>query len=160
MLLTDQEQLAAMLAPYVDSDGHPVVPLSDDLLFIKRGLDLRLLEFQEDCRRIQKTENTLQRQLDELSLGYDAMVLEAQGFAESKLMGQVKDLKKIVTLLQLELDELRFQRDVYADEAKRLRGVCRYGNWIQDGGLAILSIRQALGHELDNQFFICTPEHI
>lgn len=157
MSQSDQERFAAMLAPFVDPDGRPVLPLNDDLLFIKRGLDLRLLEFEEDCRRIQastnpgylyaavsaflslylsyslcflvarpaaataaafmlvwalsdarvgsaamvaaadasrrfhgfvvvpfwlflqKTEKTLQRQLDELSLGYDAMVLEAQG---------------------------------------------------------------------------------
>ncbi|CDJ44261.1 hypothetical protein, conserved, partial [Eimeria tenella] len=129
MLLADQEQLAALLG----APPNPQGPLSEDLLLLKKGLDLRLLEFQEDCRRIQKTEKMLQRQLDELSLGYDAMVLEAQGFAESKLMGQVKELKKIIYLLQTELDALHFQRDVYADEAKRLRGVCRYGDWIQDG---------------------------
>ena len=49
----DQGQLARLLAPYLDSDGRPLLPLNEDLLLLKRGIDLRLLEFEEDCKRIQ-----------------------------------------------------------------------------------------------------------
>jgi hypothetical protein len=49
----DQEKVAAMLAPYIAPDGRVIAPPDDDVLFLKQGLDLRLQEFEEDCRRIQ-----------------------------------------------------------------------------------------------------------
>lgn len=100
-----------MVSPFVDETGRAKGPVNEDVLFFKRGLDLRLMEFDEDCRRIkvglgnlsnglscfavlnkgeciddncmnvklQITEQTLQRRLDDLALGYDAMVMEAHG---------------------------------------------------------------------------------
>uniref|UniRef100_A0A0G4EYF9 Uncharacterized protein n=1 Tax=Chromera velia CCMP2878 TaxID=1169474 RepID=A0A0G4EYF9_9ALVE len=133
LLLEDQEKLAGLLAPYITPDGRVIAPPDESVLFLKQGLDLRLLEFEEDCRRIQQTERRLQRKIEESTLNYESMVVEAQGFAESKLLQQVKDQQKIIQLQQRELDELRFQRDVYADETKRLRQLCRYGDWVMDG---------------------------
>lgn len=48
----DQERLARMVSPYVDEAGRAQAPIDEDVLFFKRGLDLRLMEFDEDCRRI------------------------------------------------------------------------------------------------------------
>ncbi|KAL8275494.1 hypothetical protein Esti_000445 [Eimeria stiedai] len=112
LLLVDQERLAALLAPFVDASGAAVLPLDENLLFMKRDAAASVTPSAFAAAAV---------------LGVGA------GFAESRLMGQVKDLRKVVNLLQFELDELRFQRDVYADEARRLRGVCRYGSWVQDG---------------------------
>ncbi|PFH38750.1 hypothetical protein BESB_010920 [Besnoitia besnoiti] len=133
LLLEDQAKLASFIAPYLDEDGRVVGEFDDTILLFKQGLDLRLLEYEEDCRRIQQTERRLQRTIDDICLRYDSMVVEAQGYAESRLLGQVKDLQRVIWLLHSELDELRFQRDIYADETKRLRGICRFGNWTEDG---------------------------
>ncbi|PHJ25026.1 rna-binding protein [Cystoisospora suis] len=133
LLLEDQAKLAAFIAPYLDSDGRVIGEFDDTVLLFKQGLDLRLLEYEEDCRRIQQTERRLQRKIDDVCLRYESMVMEAHGFAESRLLGQVKDLQRVIWLLHSELDELRFQRDIYADETKRLRGICRFGHWIEDG---------------------------
>ncbi|CBZ49551.1 conserved hypothetical protein [Neospora caninum Liverpool] len=132
LLLEDQAKLAAFIAPYLDEEGRVVGEFDDTLLLFKQGLDLRLLEYEEDCRRIQQTERRLQRHIDDICLSYDSMVMEAQGYAESRLLGQVKELQRVIWILHSELDELRFQRDIFADETKRLRGICRFGHWIQD----------------------------
>ncbi|EPR57628.1 hypothetical protein TGME49_293550 [Toxoplasma gondii ME49] len=133
LLLEDQAKLAAFIEPYLDEDGRVIGEFDETLLLFKQGLDLRLLEYEEDCRRIQQTERRLQRHIDDICLRYDSMVMEAQGYAESRLLGQVKDLQRVIWILHSELDELRFQRDIFADETKRLRGICRFGHWIQDG---------------------------
>nr|CAJ20421.1 hypothetical protein TgIa.1690 [Toxoplasma gondii RH] len=132
LLLEDQAKLAAFIEPYLDEDGRVIGEFDETLLLFKQGLDLRLLEYEEDCRRIQQTERRLQRHIDDICLRYDSMVMEAQGYAESRLLGQVKDLQRVIWILHSELDELRFQRDIFADETKRLRGICRFGHWIQD----------------------------
>jgi hypothetical protein len=58
-----------MLAPHVSASGElnfeQGQPDSRVLLF-KQGLDLRLAEFQEDCRRIQRVEQRLQRKIEGL----------------------------------------------------------------------------------------------
>jgi len=65
LLTVDQERLAAMLAPYVNSHGELVMEAPDpDVMLFKDGLDLRLKEFEEDCKRIQATEAKLQRKIE------------------------------------------------------------------------------------------------
>merc|ERR1711862_744438 len=75
LLTVDQERLAAMLAPFVNSSGELVMQAPDpDVLLFKDGLDLRLKEFQEDCRRIQKTEERLQELIDTATSDYEHAV--------------------------------------------------------------------------------------
>ncbi|CEM35316.1 unnamed protein product [Vitrella brassicaformis CCMP3155] len=133
LLLEDQERLAALLAPYLSEDGKVLAPPDENVMLLKQGLDLRLIEFEEDCRRIQQTERRLQRKIEDCTVNYEANLFEAQEYAESRLLEQVRDQQRIIQLQQRELDELRFQRDLYADETKRLRHICRYGNWTLDG---------------------------
>eukprot|EP00918_Siedleckia_nematoides_P041298 GHVU01089672.1.p1 GENE.GHVU01089672.1~~GHVU01089672.1.p1 ORF type:complete len:460 (-),score=131.73 GHVU01089672.1:683-2062(-) len=121
--------MARLLEPYLNKDGSLVATPDERILLFKQGLDLRMVELDEDCRRIQQTERRLQRKIDECTLTYETMVFDAQGFAESRLMKQIQEQQRVITLQQRELDELRFQRDLYADETTRLRGICRYGNW-------------------------------
>eukprot|EP00916_Digyalum_oweni_P020806 GHVL01034667.1.p1 GENE.GHVL01034667.1~~GHVL01034667.1.p1 ORF type:complete len:260 (-),score=53.39 GHVL01034667.1:89-868(-) len=133
LLLNDQERLAGALAPFIMPNGQIVAPLDSDLILFKQGLDLRLTEFEEDCGRIQQTERRLQRKIEECTINYESQLMEAQGFAESRLLATIKDQQKIIELLTREVDEMRSQRDLYCSETKRLRKVCRYGDWTLDG---------------------------
>merc|ERR1719203_1103575 len=61
LLTVDQERLAGMLAPYMDSNGKLVMDRPDpNVMLFKQGLDLRLKEFEEDCKRIKRTEEQLE----------------------------------------------------------------------------------------------------
>eukprot|EP00435_Cladocopium_sp_Y103_P041418 s2166_g11.t1 len=72
LLTVDQERLATMLAPYVNASGELVMEAPDpDVMLFKQGLDLRLKEFEEDCKRIQQTEQKLQDQIDSAASDYE-----------------------------------------------------------------------------------------
>ena len=57
-----------------------IVLLSRQFLIITlQGLDLRLAEYEEDCRRIQRTERKLQRRIEECTLTYETSLIDAKG---------------------------------------------------------------------------------
>ncbi|XP_053991825.1 uncharacterized protein LOC128883469 isoform X2 [Hylaeus volcanicus] len=129
LLMNDQKAFATAMEPFVEKDGTFRVPPDEKWIFIKRGLDLRLLEFEEDCRRIQQTERHLQRKIDDCTLTYETSLIEARGYAETRLIEQIQEQQKLIEYQQHELDELRFQRDLYSDETSRLRQICRFGTY-------------------------------
>ena len=79
LLLADQERLAGLLAPHMTPSGQvspeALQQLDPMILVFKEGLDLRLNEFQEDCRRIQATERRLQRKIEKAAAEYESNFL-------------------------------------------------------------------------------------
>jgi hypothetical protein len=126
LLQTDQERLAEMLAPYVSSDGRLSMNQPDPkVILFKQGLDLRMKEFEDDCRRIQKTERRLQSKIDEATVGFESQFAEASGLADKRVLKRISEQQRIIEAQQIEMDQLRFERDVLKDETRRLQALAR-----------------------------------
>merc|ERR1719379_3228892 len=126
LLQTDQERLAEMLAPYVSADGRLSMNQPDPkVILFKQGLDLRMKEFEDDCRRIQKTERRLQSKIDEATVGFESQFAEASGLADKRVLKRINEQQRIIEAQQIEMDQLRFERDVLKDETRRLQALAR-----------------------------------
>lgn len=122
LLTVDQERLATMLAPYVNSAGELGMDAPDpDVLLFKQGLDLRLLEFEEDCKRIEATESKLQKKIDEATTGYEQAVQGISMTTDSRIYKRLREQQRLIELQQAEIDQIRFEKELLADETQRLR---------------------------------------
>merc|ERR1719426_593049 len=124
LLTVDQERLAQMLAPFVNSSGELVMQAPDpDVLLFKDGLDLRLKEFQEDCHRIQKTEERLSELIDKATTEYEHAVQGIAMSTDSRIFKRLREQQKLIEVQQQEIDQIRFEKDMLGEETKRLREI-------------------------------------
>lgn len=73
------------------------IPLNHEVPIISiQGLDFRLQEFEEDCRRLQKTERRLQRMIDQCTLSFETSLVEAKGYADTRLVEQVNEQQRLI----------------------------------------------------------------
>eukprot|EP00929_Paragymnodinium_shiwhaense_P034538 TRINITY_DN18779_c0_g5_i1.p1 TRINITY_DN18779_c0_g5~~TRINITY_DN18779_c0_g5_i1.p1 ORF type:complete len:244 (-),score=76.78 TRINITY_DN18779_c0_g5_i1:432-1163(-) len=122
LLTVDQERLASMLAPYVNAQGELVMDAPDpDVLLFKDGLDLRLKEFEEDCKRIQATEAKLQRKIDEATTDYEQAVHGIAMSTDSRIYRRLREQQRLIDLQQQEIDQVRFEKELLQEETRRLR---------------------------------------
>eukprot|EP00928_Gymnodinium_smaydae_P072390 TRINITY_DN55763_c0_g1_i1.p1 TRINITY_DN55763_c0_g1~~TRINITY_DN55763_c0_g1_i1.p1 ORF type:complete len:259 (-),score=76.55 TRINITY_DN55763_c0_g1_i1:45-758(-) len=122
LLTVDQERLAAMLAPYVNSQGELVMEAPDPMvLLFKDGLDLRLKEFEEDCKRIEATENKLQKAIDEATTDYEQAVHGIAMSTDSRIYRRLREQQRLIELQQAEIDQIRFEKELLHEETSRLR---------------------------------------
>ena len=132
LLLADQERLAAMLAPHMTPSGQidpsAVAALDPRVLLFKEGLDLRLAEFQEDCKRIQATEKRLQRRIELAAADYEANFLATSGLADARILKRLKEQQRLIQIQQAELDQVRFEKELLEGENNRLKVMCVTGD--------------------------------
>lgn len=123
VLESDMQRLASMLAPYMTPAGRLNLPEKMDpkVLLFKQGLDYRIAEYNEDCRRLESVQGRLQRKLEEAAGAYERTFMGASGLADARIIRRLEELQRVIQIQQRELDQTRFERDVVADEAKRLR---------------------------------------
>ncbi len=125
ILEQDMQRLASMLAPFMTPAGRLNLPESGQLdpkiLLFKQGLDFRISEYNEDCKRLEQVQSRLQRKLEEAAGSYERTFMGVSGLADARIIRRLEELQRVIQVQQQELDQARFERDVVADEAKRLR---------------------------------------
>ena len=125
ILEQDMQRLASMLAPYMTPAGRLNLPdkgqLDAKVLLFKQGLDFRIAEYNEDCKRLEQVQSRLQRKLEEAAGSYERTFMGVSGLADARIIRRLEELQRVIHVQQQELDQARFERDVVADEAKRLR---------------------------------------
>jgi hypothetical protein len=94
-------------------------------ILYKQGLDLQLKELDDGCRRIWRTERRLQNKLHEVMVSAEGQYAEAAGLADGRTLKQLAENERIIEQQALEMEELRFQRDVLKDETRRLQALAR-----------------------------------
>jgi len=131
VLEADMQRLASMLGPFMTPAGRLNLPEKMDpkVLLFKQGLDFRISEYNEDCRRLENIQERLQRKLEEAAGAYERTFMGATGLADARIIRRLEELQRIIQVQQQELDQARFERDVVADEAKRLRHM-----FVKNGG--------------------------
>lgn len=111
-----------MLAPYVNQHGALVMEAPDpDVMLFKRGLDLRLLQFEEDCKRIQATERQLQQKIDEATTDYEQAVHGIAMNSDSRIFKRLREQQRQIELQQQEIDQTRYEKELLQEETRRLR---------------------------------------
>mmetsp|Transcript_19757 Transcript_19757/g.42311 ORF Transcript_19757/g.42311 Transcript_19757/m.42311 type:complete len:200 (-) Transcript_19757:91-690(-) len=122
LLVIDQERLASMLAPYVNASGVLVMESPDpDVLLFKKGLDLRLAQFEEDCKRIQATERRLQQCIENATTEYEEAVTGIAKNSDSRIFKRLREQQRQIELQQQEIDQVRFEKELLQEETRRLR---------------------------------------
>eukprot|EP00913_Durusdinium_trenchii_P016800 g15790.t1 len=145
LLTVDQERLATMLAPYVNASGELVMEAPDpDVMLFKQGLDLRLKEFEEDCKRIQQTEQKLQDKIDSAASDYEQAIHGMATATDARIFKRLREQQRQIELQQQdlilcliistyrltqqplkEIDQIRFEKEILQEETKRLREISR-----------------------------------
>ena len=127
LLLFDLERFQDMSALYRDSEGGFLLSPPPDLLEIKKGLDLRIEQFKDDCGRSERLQRRLQRQIDKGPPlgggplgGPTAMSPEAVA-ANCLLIKRVRDQKRLISMLQRDLEERLYEQSLMETHLKKLR---------------------------------------
>jgi len=124
LLTVDQGRLAAMLAPYVNANGTLEMRAADPMVMLfKDGLDLRLKEFEEDCKRIQATEAKLQQKIDDATTDYEQAVNGIAMSTDSRIFKRLKEQQTLIEVQQAEIDQIRFEKELLQEETRRLRSL-------------------------------------
>lgn len=121
LLVKDQERLTAMLARYVNEEGDYCEITNPDVLLFKDGLELRLQEFEEDCRRIQNLEMELQRRIDEATSDFEEAVSTVAVSTDSRIYKRLREQQRLIDLQQREIDQVRFEKEMLEQETRLLR---------------------------------------
>ena len=128
LLLGDQERLAELLAPHLTPSGaiapEALQQLDPKVLLFKEGLDLRVSEFQEDCRRIQATERRLQSKIERAAEEYERNFLQSSGLVDARVLKRVREQQRLIQVQQGELDQLKFEKEILQAENRRLKELC------------------------------------
>lgn len=137
LLTVDQERLAAMLAPYVNANGELVLEQPDpDVMLFKQGLDLRLREFEEDCRRIRRTEEALQERIDRATEDYERQVQGIALSTDSRIFRRLREQQQLIEVQQQEIDQVRYEKELLQEETRRLRELAGRGAAPRPGGFS------------------------
>ncbi|CAD7932437.1 unnamed protein product [Amoebophrya sp. A25] len=130
LLLSDQERLSQMLLPYVNASGQLVMEAADPaILMFKDGLELRLAEFKEDCKRIQQLERRLQAKIDSAVAEYEHTVQDVSNVADGRILKRLREQQRLIDLQQAEIDEIRHEKNCLQAETQRLRELTKFGHY-------------------------------
>lgn len=111
-----------MLAPFINAQGGLVMDRPDpDVLLFKQGLDLRLKEFEEDCKRIKRTEEKLQQKIDGATTDYEQVVHGIAMSMDSRIFRRLREQQRLIVLQQQEIDQIRYEKELLQEETKKLR---------------------------------------
>eukprot|EP00403_Amphidinium_massartii_P000252 CAMPEP_0178379152 /NCGR_PEP_ID=MMETSP0689_2-20121128/4793_1 /TAXON_ID=160604 /ORGANISM="Amphidinium massartii, Strain CS-259" /LENGTH=361 /DNA_ID=CAMNT_0019999241 /DNA_START=40 /DNA_END=1122 /DNA_ORIENTATION=- len=127
-LETDQEHLALMIQQAQHRCATLPIGLcweeEDQVTLFRDGLELRLREFEEACRRLASLERRLQRKLDEAEAACELEAITATGLVDPRLIDKLVEQRRVIRLQQEELEHVYFERDCLRDDAERLRETC------------------------------------
>merc|ERR1719247_1453857 len=98
-----------------------------DVLLFKEGLDHRLKEFEEDCKRIQRTEERLQDLIDKATTDYEHAVQGIAMSTDSRIFQRLREQQRLIEVQQQEIDQVRFEKERLGEETKRLREMTSRG---------------------------------
>jgi len=130
LLQADQERLSQMLLPYVNASGQLVLEAADPaIIMFKDGLELRLAEFKEDCKRIQQIERRLQAKIDAATAEYEHTVQDVSNVADARILKRLREQQRLIDIQQAEIDEVRHEKNCLQAETQRLRELTKFGNY-------------------------------
>eukprot|EP00929_Paragymnodinium_shiwhaense_P001631 TRINITY_DN10186_c0_g2_i1.p1 TRINITY_DN10186_c0_g2~~TRINITY_DN10186_c0_g2_i1.p1 ORF type:complete len:312 (+),score=79.99 TRINITY_DN10186_c0_g2_i1:158-1093(+) len=139
LLEMDQESLALLLR---EAHAAQNPELDVKVFLLQEGIELRLRELEEECRRLASVELRLQRAIDEAEAECEIEAIREAGLVDPRLLEKLLDQRKVIKLQQEELDQMKFERDVLLDDAARLREDCEAfgeGDEFGDGGLDVFT---------------------
>eukprot|EP00747_Dinoflagellata_sp_TGD_P186143 gnl/TRDRNA2_/TRDRNA2_43035_c0_seq1.p1 gnl/TRDRNA2_/TRDRNA2_43035_c0~~gnl/TRDRNA2_/TRDRNA2_43035_c0_seq1.p1 ORF type:complete len:144 (+),score=37.18 gnl/TRDRNA2_/TRDRNA2_43035_c0_seq1:2-433(+) len=102
-------------------------------MLFKSGLDLRLKEFEEDCKRIQQVERRLQQKIDEATGEYEATVQGIVTSTDSRIFKRLREQQRLIEVQQQEIDQVRFEKELLQQETRRLREITHRGSSAASG---------------------------
>ncbi|KFG62873.1 hypothetical protein TGRUB_291650 [Toxoplasma gondii RUB] len=129
-IMRDKVRLERLMEPYVCPKTRELVAEpSEDILLLKKGFDIRLQQFNEDCRKASKLEWIIQRKLVHIEEKEDKWVAThpCQVEATCRALKKVKDQGRLIKILQHELDECLYFNDLYAEQLRKMRNGCSAG---------------------------------
>eukprot|EP00928_Gymnodinium_smaydae_P048707 TRINITY_DN32608_c0_g1_i1.p1 TRINITY_DN32608_c0_g1~~TRINITY_DN32608_c0_g1_i1.p1 ORF type:complete len:306 (+),score=91.02 TRINITY_DN32608_c0_g1_i1:191-1108(+) len=132
----DQERLAELLAR-AQNAYPPREDLDIQVFLLHEGLELRLRELDEECRRLHAMERRLQRGIEEAEAKCEIDAIRVSGLVDPRLLDRLLDQRRVISLQQEEIEQARFERDVLADDAARMREAAAFfleGDAFGDGG--------------------------
>ena len=107
---------------YVNATGQLVMEAADPaIIMFKDGLELRLAEFKEDCKRIQQVERKLQAKIDSAVSEYEHTVQDVSNIADGRILKRLREQQRLIDLQQAEIDEIRHEKNCLSTETQRLR---------------------------------------
>ncbi|PFH31980.1 hypothetical protein BESB_019210 [Besnoitia besnoiti] len=126
-IMRDKRHLEKLLEPYISSRSpeHATEP-GEDILLYKEGFDIRLQQFNENCKKASKLEWILQRKLAQVAEKEEKSVVAhpCQVQATCRALKKIKDQERLIKLLQRELDECLHYNDLYAEQLRKMRSEC------------------------------------
>ena len=106
VLESDMQRLASMLAPFMTPAGRLNLPdaasggLDPKILLFKQGLDFRIAEYNEDCKRLESVQSRLQRKLEEAAGAYERTFMGASGLADARIIRRLEELQRTIQVQQ------------------------------------------------------------
>ncbi|CBZ51247.1 conserved hypothetical protein [Neospora caninum Liverpool] len=126
-IMRDKAHLEKLLEPYMSPDSREMVAEpSEEILLLKKGFDIRLQQFNENCKKASKLEWIIQRKLRHVSEKEDKVVVThpCQVQATCRALKKIKDQGRLIKILQHELDECLYFNDLYAEQLRKMRSEC------------------------------------
>lgn len=132
LLQADQERLSKMLLPYMNSSGQLVMEAADPtIIMFKDGLELRLAEFKEDCKRIQQIERRLQAKIEAATAEYEHTVQDVSNVADARILKRLREQQRLIDIQQAEIDQVRHEKNCLQAETQRLRELTKFGHYTE-----------------------------
>lgn len=119
-LESSQEQLAIMMLKGQQCNP-PDEELDANIFLVKDGIELRMREFHEECRRLAIVERRFQRSVDRAEADLELDAMQASGLIDPKMFDRLLEQRRVMANQQDELDHMNFEKQVLSDDIERLR---------------------------------------
>ncbi|KAL8272200.1 hypothetical protein Esti_003865 [Eimeria stiedai] len=136
LLLFDLQRLNELTQIYRDKEGRFLLSPPPEILEAKKGVDLRLEQFKDDCGRCERLQRRLQRLLDRgREAGGSAGFVSSPEAIEAncRLLKKVQDQRRLISMLQRDLDERLYEQSLMEEHLKRLTRAADHLPWGSPG---------------------------
>lgn len=117
---------------YMNSAGQLVMEAADPaIVMFKDGLELRLSEFKEDCKRVQQIEQRLQEKIEAATTEYEHTVQQVSNVADARILKRLREQQRLIDVQQAEIDQIRHEKNCLQAETRRLRELTRFGHYTE-----------------------------
>jgi len=149
-ILDDNDHFNKLMKNNVNAQNKLVKPLSEKMILMKQGLDHRLDEFAEDCKRLQKIERQLQAKIDNSTIEYETAFFDAQGMAEKRLLQKISQQQKLINLQKRDIEDLKVREQVYKQETCRIKKYLQNLSFNNSNDLSKISTNRKRINEIDS----------